>query len=569
MKWKPKNYDTEEIKKYMNTLNVSNVMASVLIGLGIDLKTARTLMNDPTDLFDVESSIYGLKEVASSLLKQKERIIQIFADYDVDGLSSGFILNDYLKNILNYDSNIYYPSREDGYGVNINWAKDIVEKYDPDNLTVITVDNGITAHEPVQILRDAGAQVYIIDHHEPLDSLPDANCICDAWVDRGYGTHLCAAAVVWKLVLEMSVQNGDNHEQINDVMYAYLPYVALATISDVMPSNLENRAIMQAGLEAINQKQSSVLRSLMNAENINFMRSKDLAWTIAPMLNACSRMNEIEMAEKLLNREGNYDEDIKTLASKIREINRKRKMLTEKAVEEILKKSNFGNAPVVFADGTNYPLGIIGILAGKLCEITWRPAIVYQVKGDIAEGSARSLPGIDIKEIVNYEAAKGNAIIALGHAEACGVQIIPSRIREFNRDLLSSIISYTMINEPKEEIVLIDAVISPSDISFKNKRELDSFGYTSKDIPVLGLLDVEVKPRIWKTASGKKHVIFELPDSKYAVAWNGYDIYHHLGEPERMNFAGELDNGAFCRYCKEVSITEHTTIFTISRMGKA
>ena len=555
----------EKIQKYSNVLKVGKVMASILVNMDIELSVAQKLFEDPTDLFDIDSSIYELKEVATALLKQKNRTIKVFADYDVDGLMSGFILNDYLKNILQYDSEVYYPSREEGYGLNTSWIKKMLENHAPEKLTVVTIDNGITAHDPIKLLRNNGAEVYVIDHHEPSETLPDANFICDAWIDKGYGIHLCAAAIAWKLVFEMSLQNNDSAEQISDIMHAYLPYVTLATISDVMPPHTENRAIIQAGLKAINNRQSEVIRALMAVENIDTIRSKDIAWTIAPMLNACSRMNKISVAEKLFQYEGFNNTEIKILAYKIREINKKRKTLTEKAMEKILEENDFDNDPVIFADGTEYSIGLIGILAGKLCELMGRPAVVYHVQDKIGYGSARAPQGIDIKAIINYEATKGNAITALGHAEACGAQILPERIKDFNEDLLASNIVFTADNAAKEETIT-GISITTKDINPVTKREIDSFGYTSKEIPILILTDVKVEPVVWATASGKKHVIFRLPDKKYAVAWNGYEAYKELGAPKYISFSGSLDSGAFCQYCKDVPINEHSTIFTIDKI---
>lgn len=558
-----------KVRIYEKELKVSRIMASILASLGITLDESRALLRKPYELLNTKNSIYGEEEVERCLLNQDNRIIKIFADYDVDGLMSGYILNDYLSSITGFNSEVYYPSREEGYGLNIDWAKKMIEENDPLKLTVITIDNGITAHEPIKFLRDRGVQVYIIDHHEPIDtnSLPDANAICDAWIDRKYGTHLCAAAVALKIIYRMEKKYPD------EVLTTYLPFAALATISDVMPGCPENRAIIQLGLNIINMTyEESPLYALLKSEGLQKLRAKDIAWTIAPMINACSRMNEIEIAKKLFDTSKEYEfEEKLNLARKISNLNRKRKLLTEKAVQEIFKENTFEKDLVVFADGTKYPLGIVGIIAGKLCEATGKPSIVYQIRENIGYGSARAPEGVDIKAIVNYEATCGNAVVALGHAEACGVQIIPSRIKKFNEDLLSS--GMVCTSEKTEEEVRIHALITVDDINIKLKKEIDSFGYTSKEIPVLGLSNVKVEPVIWATSSGKTHILFKMKDSKgkdkYAIAWNGYEIYKELGEPERMNLAGELDSGTFCRYCKEVPITEHTTIFTINRMDIA
>ena len=287
-----------KVRIYEKELRISRIMASILLSLGVTLDESRALLNEPQELLDTESKICGEEEIVRHLLDQENRTVKIFADYDVDGLMSGYILNDYLSSI-GLNSEVYYPSREEGYGLNIDWTKKVAEENDPSKLTVITIDNGITAHEPVKFLRDKGAQVYIIDHHEPIDvnSLPDANAICDAWIDRKYGTHLCAAAVALKIVYHMEKKYPD------EVLTAYMPFAALATISDVMPGCPENRAIVQLGLNIINMMyEESPLYALLKSKGLKKLRAKDVAWNIAPMINACSRMNEIETAKRLLEK---------------------------------------------------------------------------------------------------------------------------------------------------------------------------------------------------------------------------------------------------------------------------
>ena len=573
MKWTIKQADKKEIKKYAMRLDIGSVLASLLIGLGIDIDTAEKLLYDPSDLIDITSKIYGQEDVASALLNQGGRTVRIFADYDVDGLTSGFILNDCL-NLLGYDSEVHFPARSDGYGLNMGWARTITKKYDPKNLTIVTIDNGITAYEPIALLRELGAEVYIIDHHEPIDThhLPDANAICDAWVDEKYGTHLCAAAVGWKIIAEMAQMSHTPPEMIYDIMMAYLPYVALATIADVMPPCDENRAIVQMGLSEINAGNSAIIQALMDADGIETLRTKDVAWTICPALNACSRMENIALAAQLFSLEDENDEAIKKTVRDIGAINRRRKELTESAFTEILEENDFSGVPIVFADATKYPIGIHGILAGKLVEVTGKPAIVYRKDGLIGHGSARAPLGVDIKSIVNEEAKRGNAIIAMGHAEACGVQILPEKIDAFQKDILSQTNEKIDLAPPEDEVI-IDTVITPDDISYDTRQEISTFGYTAQELPTLGLIDVPVEVLPWETASGKRHAIFRIKDSrgasKYAVAWNALNRYEELGSPARMNLAGSLDSGAFCSYFKGAAINKKSSVFTVDQMDKA
>lgn len=600
MEWKVRKEDALLVCKIEKELNISRPMAQIMVSLGLDYEQARKLLNDPTDLFEISNKIYGMEEAAKTILANTSKRCRIFADYDVDGLMSGFILYRYLsRRFENID--IYFPKREDGYGLNIKWCAEEV-KEDPKNLLVITVDNGITAIEETKLLKENGATVVIIDHHEPSAVLPDADAICDAWVDGKYGTHLCAAAVVWKVVIEMELLKAKNPIVINKTMREFLPSVAIATISDVMPSNNENRAIIQEGLKLINAGKDKTMNVLMKEENIEKMRSRDVAWTIAPELNACSRMQEVELARKFIFGEDNSENYLSNVAKDIKLLNKKRKNLTQKAIEDILAGHDYSNDIVCFADATDYPIGLMGILAGKLSEMTGKPAIVYrhsQEEEDLASGSARAPEGYNIKDIINYETEQGNAMGAMGHAQACGCCIIPSRIDEFNESLKNYVPTISMDDvididddmdfedrlylaltegtdqetpmHPKEDV--LDAIITPDDMDYDTRMEINSFGYTSDDIPKIGILNTEVEAIPWETSGGKRHVLFRMRDSKnrskYAVYWNGLGEYEDMGKPKYVNLCGSLDNGAFCRYFRGANLTEHSTILVVDKMDVA
>lgn len=601
MEWKVRREDDFLASKIEKELEVSRPMAQILVSLGLDFEQAKKLLNDPTDLFEVSEKIYGMEEAAKTILANTSKRCRIFADYDVDGLMSGFILYRYLSKRFK-DIDIYYPKREDGYGLNIEWCTEEV-KENPENLLVITVDNGITANAEVDLLKENGATVVIVDHHEPSAVLPKADAICDAWVDGKYGTHLCAAAVAWKVVIEMELLKEKNPIVVNKTMRKFLPSVAIATISDVMPSNNENRAIIQEGLKLINAGRDKAMDVLMKEENIEKMRSRDVAWTIAPELNACSRMQEVELARKFIFGEDSSEKYLSNVAKDIKLLNKRRKNLTQKAISDILTSHDYSNDIVCFADATDYPIGLMGILAGKLSEMTDKPAIVYRrstEEEDLASGSARAPEGYNIKDIINYETEQGNAMGAMGHSQACGCCIIPSRIDEFNESLKNYVPTISLDDDfedanddlsfedrlvkafiecdpdaepmhPKEDV--LDAIITPDDMDYDTRMEINSFGYTSDDIPKIGILNAEVEAIPWETSGGKRHVLFRMRDSKnrskYAVYWNGLGEYEDMGKPEYVNLCGSLDNGAFCRYFRGANLTEHSTILVVDKMDVA
>ena len=569
MIWKlKKGVNPFAIKRYQDDLGVSKPMAEILLSNGISKLSAWKLLKAPEQMFNMEDYVNGMVDTVQSIIaymKQKEHFY-IFADYDVDGFSSGYILYSYLKN-KDVDVTIKFPTRNEGYGINLKWCKSVPKE----NSIVITIDNGITAIEPIAYLKEQGIPVIVIDHHEPAEELPPATIICDAFLDNEYGTHLCAGALAWKIVTFIEWGLSDDTSKAQEVCQQYIPYAALATIADVMPSCNENRAIIQAGLNAINKKQSRVLDSFMNSQSIETMRSKDIAWTVAPSLNACSRMNNMELAEEFFLSEDDPKKDLTSTISEIKRLNERRKKETQDAIDNIIANNDFSNSPVCFIDATNYSTGLLGILAGKISELTGKPAIAYQSdENNIGRGSAR---GINVYDIINYEAQKDNAIGALGHLDACGAIIRTDKIEEFNQDLLDSGLIQTIEENIIEKAVELNAVITPDDLNYAIRLEINSFGYTSSEIPLIGILDVEVEPVLWETKAGKKHILFKMKDSKkkekYAIYWNGYDEYINMGSPKRINIAGTLDNGGFCRWFKGARLSENSTMLTIDVMEGA
>lgn len=521
-------------------------------------KQARTLYGDPWSLIQ-NKEIYGMTSVAEEIVFQKDKNIYIFADYDVDGLTSGFILTSFLKDLLGYNVETYYPERSEGYGLSIEFANNLNDK----NALVITVDNGITANEAIEILSNKCIPTIVIDHHEPNDELPWAVELCDAHINKGYGTHLCCAAVTWKVAHKIAELLNWPEDKLRILDRSYLPYVALGTISDVMPPVLENYAIITLGLEEINEGQSNILSALMKEEGIKKMTSKDLAWTIAPELNACSRMDNVQLGKDFFAQEMVNNIKLKELSKEIVKLNKNRKDITEKAFQKIIETQDFSDSPICFVPVSKYPRGIHGIIAGKISETFSKPAVAYDVKG------LASCRGEGIKDILNLYVptyVEG----AYGHSNACGAAIIPSKLKSFIKKLNSDIREEKLKFKYTEPTITLDAELTLQDFNKETREDIQDFGFTGQDMPIVGLLDVDVEPIIWATKGGKKHIFLKLRDKNiYAIGWNLWDEYEKLGAPKRMNLAGSLDSGEYAKYCKDVLLTERNTVLTINNWSAA
>lgn len=421
---------------------------------------------------DVDGSINNLQknicrpniitnmEKAVSLVKKycdnPNSLIAIFADYDADGINAGFISYVGINELNKGETVLKYPERVEGYGLNINWCKEIV-KTDKD-LLVITVDNGIAKDKEVEFLKANGAEVLITDHHASQEIVPD--CIIvdphnehEEQDERTKG--LCGAGVAFKLVQLLQEQYN-----IYD-MYKFIPYFTIATITDVMPLNEENLSIIQYGLEIMNGEDCPIgIKALLNNSDIEVVTLKDIAWTIGPMINASGRISSpLDGANVLFS---TTEEEAIDLACNLIQINEERKKITKEAKEE-LSKCNFDNDNVCIYINEKYPGGVVGIIAGEGTKIFNKPTIVLsEVKKGIYHGSSRSVNGIDMLSIFMEMKKLGILMDCGGHDVACVCTLSKDNLdiaKEYFNSL-EFIISESDEIEEVDEVLDIDEVIS-------------------------------------------------------------------------------------------------------------
>ena len=533
MKWSIKKGNLINQIKMSRNLGISRPMASVLLNRGIAQAEAELLLDNPVALIEDPKNMYGVEDAANAIYQaiQEKRNFYVYADYDVDGMTSGTLLHDFFK-AAGVKASIAFPERVDGYGITIEYAKAIIEQAKEPSI-VITVDNGITAVEPIRLLQEAGIPVVILDHHEPGAIIPEA-IICDPWMDCRQGTHLCGCGVAWKvcMMVEHMMDADLGIEQM-------LPLVALGTVADVMPMTIENRAIVTMGLAMINKREHKGIAKLMTACDIKKLTAKDIAWTIGPNLNACSRMGDTLTGAKVLL-ESNPDTEA------VLRYNRQRKNLTDDAIKEA--KEVIGEAcalPVITFDSSAYPAGIMGIIAGKLAEEYGRPAAVYQQEegGDHCHASCRSVPGISIKDIINHAAFSGYTEGAAGHAEACGAVLLKSKLDLFEMDAAQYIQEClaSAVEADAEPTLDIDSEIALDELTPGLIAELNLVPFSgSGDEPLFCTEEVVVEPMT--PFKNKEHLVLRMMDSNgkigYALKWYGMADYMELGSPERLRVAG-------------------------------
>lgn len=548
MKWKMKKYNPFDVMQYKNTLKTADILTKILINRRVKTSIARKILNDPYSLLENPSNVCGLDKAVDAIIKaiSDKDEIWIFADYDVDGLTAGFIMNKFLSEYTSSDIHLHYPERTDGYGLNKKFCDKLIErkKASGKSITVITVDNGITAVDEVELLVRNNINVIITDHHEPKEKLPQATALCDAFLDKDRkdgGHHLCGAAIAWKVCAMVDIKlNLNAGALINNLM----AYVALATSADVMPMVPENIAIINIGLQIINSGQCDNLYMLLKHLGVKKATPKDLNWNIAPKINSCTRMNKLNLASAFFNSDGLLN--MNQIVMDILDIDSQRKQLVDEAIREAQKHDEeFINTNVCVFDASKYEKGIAGIIAGRLADKYNKPAIVLHEADGMMSGSMRSVNGINMLEVL----ANNNDLINYGgHAEAAGLSLSEDKLDDFKTNLNKQVAEELKHIEVQDNSLLLDCSITLSDVNNSTLSDINKLPYDNMNFPapVFAIRNLEVVGTKC-SKNNPDNICFTLKDdSGYTLSfwgWGMASLYNKLNKPERISIAGKLDYG--------------------------
>lgn len=370
-------------------------------------------------------------------IERKDRIA-IVGDYDVDGVTASVILASTL-NQLKADWVCLIPHRiVDGYGLTVslvNRAHALGAK------TLVTVDNGIQCVEAVGHAAKLGIAVVVTDHHEPAEErLPDAVAIVH-WCRSSTPLlqRLSGAGVAWKLALALT-----NHGELAleaDFLSWIQALACLGALADMMPMVGENRRLVQEGVAALNGLERPGWKTLCEVAGVRVghLVAADLLWSVTPRINAAGRMGHATVAFDLLltDNPGVAAE----LAAEIEALNQLRRGETERAATEAIEKFEADHAqaalPPVLVVAGPWSLGVVGIVAAKLCDRFQRPAIVFADDGgDVLRGSGRAATGVPLHRWVS--ACAESLEHFGGHETALGCGVQRAKLEEFSRLLLET-----------------------------------------------------------------------------------------------------------------------------------
>ena len=384
-------------------------------------------MHDPFLMRDMNKAVNRLNKAMGA----KEKIL-VYGDYDVDGTTAVALVYKYLRN---YYSHIeyYIPTRdEEGYGISMKSIDDAASK---GIKLIIVLDCGIKAIEEIHYAKERGIDFIICDHHVPDDVLPEACAILNPKLaDNIYPyPHLSGCGVGFKFMQAFARSNGlTNHNEL----YSLLDLVAVSIAADIVPMTGENRIMAYHGLKRLNSNPNMGLKSIIRICNLanREITISDVIFKIGPRINASGRMQSGMEAVDLLTTKDQNEAYAK--GKNIDQYNRDRKELDKRITEEanaILEERGEidSDHKSIVIYNKNWHKGIIGIVASRLTELYYKPAVVLTLSNGLATGSSRSVQGYDIYSAV--EATRDLLENFGGHTYAVGLSLKEENIPEFSR----------------------------------------------------------------------------------------------------------------------------------------
>ncbi len=546
MRWQAAEFDRRLARRLQRELNLSRPAAEILARLGVNssaeargfLDPKLASLQDPFAIANLEAAVQRLRRA----MRDGEEIL-VFGDYDVDGVTSTVILVDVLTRYGIYPRFVVPKRLEEGYGLSEAALKRaITEGGRPDLL--IAVDCGTSSRAEVALLRSAGIDVIILDHHTSKESLPEDCLVVNPHVhdpEDAPWKHLCAVGLVFKFIhglLKALREDGDDlaHEiRLRD----YLDLVTLGTIADLVPLIGENRVFVRHGLKLLRETRRVGLAALFEVGGIQLgseITPFDISFRIGPRINASGRLGDASEPIKLLL--GADLQECRQTAMDLDASNRDRQAIERAIAEEAESrvKDAYGEDPGIILFHPEWHAGVVGIVASRLTNRFHRPALVLGAEGGLAKGSGRSVPGINLVEVL-----KPCADLLEnwgGHPMAVGLTVDPANIEKLREAFCASILRNTA-GELPEPIIEIAAELDPKELNEQLLHDLDHlapFGQGNEE-PVFSVRNAVID-RLQPIGDGS-HTRFHLVNPGNGdisgVAWNrAADLLPHPGTPCRL-----------------------------------
>lgn len=381
------------------------------------LNGSAALEHDPLTMSGVAIAVRRIQQAIAS-----NQEIVVYGDFDVDGLTATAVLVEALK-CAGARVAPYIPSRDDeGYGLNLGA---IARLCDSGIGLLLTVDCGISSVSEIAYAAGRGLDVIVTDHHHVPTCLPPALAIINP---RQPGCRypfkdLAGVGVAYKLACALLASSNCSPAMPNDP----LDLVALGTVADMMPLIDENRSLVQRGLQALRKSGRVGLQELIRLAGTKTVDSESISFALAPRLNAAGRLADPYCAYQIMVTDS--EDEARVLAAGLESTNQERQALTKRLVHEaegqILSEGGAGS--LIFVSGSGFKAGVVGLVAGKLAESHYRPAVVVEVGDETSRGSARSIPDFNI--VMALQECSELLVRFGGHAQAAGFTITNANLK--------------------------------------------------------------------------------------------------------------------------------------------
>jgi len=518
----PTQEQTEAAKALSKETGISPTLCKLLIERGIStaaevkrfFRPQLNELHDPFLMKDMDIAVDRLNQA----MGRKERIL-VYGDYDVDGTTAVALVYKFLQQFY---SNIdyYIPDRyNEGYGVSV---QGVDYAYETGVKLIIVLDCGIKAVDEIAYAKEKGIDFIICDHHVPDEVLPPAVAILNAKrPDATYPyEHLSGCGVGFKFMQAFAINNGIEFHQLTPL----LDLVAVSVASDIVPIMGENRVLTYYGLKQLNSNPSIGLKAIIDVCGLNDkeITVSDIVFKIGPRINASGRIQNGKEAVDLL-----IERDFSTALEKanlINQYNETRKDLdkatTEEANQIVDQLEDLSERRSIVIYNEAWHKGVIGIVASRLTEIYYRPAVVLTRTNDLATGSARSVSGFDVYKAIEH--CRDLLENFGGHTYAAGLSMKAENVEEFTRRFEDYVTNH-ILPEQTNAVIDIDAALDFRDITPKFHSDLKKFNPFGPDNhkPVFCTFNVYDYGTSKVVGRDQEHIKLELVDNKSNNVMNG------------------------------------------------
>jgi single-stranded-DNA-specific exonuclease len=494
---------------------------------------------NPFDLSDIPAAVTRLRQA----LRAGEPIA-VYGDFDADGVTATVLLVQTLR-ALGGHVRPYIPHRVDeGYGLNEAALTQLARQ---GARVVVTVDCGVRSLEEVAHANRQGLDVIVTDHHSVGSRLPDAVAVIDPKrLDNHYPfNELAGVGVAFKLAQALLRSHRQTPVTSQDVRLEeedLLDLVALGTVADMVPLIGENRTLVHRGLVCINRMERPGVEALCRQSGLKSgaVGATAIGYTLGPRLNAAGRLAHAKIAYQLL--ETKYPAEAERLAGELDRLNRERRQLTLETQERArqLVMETAGDAPLLFAAAPDFLAGIVGLVASRLVDEFYCPAVVVEVGKKISRGSARSIPEFHVTRALDECA--GMLVRHGGHAAAAGFTVANENLDRLAAEL-RRLAAEQLAGIELTPILSVDVEVSLPQISGELQRELarlEPCGYAN---PAPLFLSRNARIRSQRAVGNEgKHLKLVLFDGR--ITWDG--IAFRQGEwagklPDRVDIVYRLE----------------------------